>query len=635
MSAICGVLRLNGNSRPGKLCRSVLAAQARYGPHDQSMKSLSDVALGRALYRLVPEDRYDLQPVRGGGERFLLVADLRLDNRDDVIAGLGRDARESRNLSDSQILLSAFERWGESVFDRLVGAFAVAIWDGVGGRLILARDPTGQRPLHYHRNSRFFAFSSTPSGLHALEDVPRVPDEERLAQFISMVPSDPERSFFHGISSVLNGHLMVVTQDGVIRSRQYWNPSIKSLRLARPDDYVDAYREQLDRAVRAQLRGADGLVAAHLSSGFDSSAVASTAARLLAPEGGRVLAITAAPRKGYEGAVPRGRIADESAIAAETAALHSNIEHLVIRPSGERLLAVLDRDGPTPEEPLRHICNNLWWRAANAAAHANGARILLAGDAGNLTISAGNIYQLSEMVQSGKWIRWLSEARSLIAGGTMRWRGVLAASFGPWTPLPIWNALSRTFLGTSSRLGPDLLVGPYWRKKLVETVPDTRLPRDLRASRLLALQSASRGTYGKHALAEWGVDERDPTADRGLAEFCLSLPPEMLLNGGVTRALARRALADRLPRSVLHSSVRGLQLADWHEFVGPDDAARVLESAQDCEAVRRVIDVERLRSMIAEWPTGGWERYSVIGEYRQTILKTLSVVSFLRSACES
>src|SRR5205085_8444659 len=100
-------------------------------------------------------------------------------------------------------------------------------------------------------------------------------------------------------------------------ARRHYRPRFAACRLASAGEYAEALREKLDQAVAAQLRGIGGGVAAHLSAGWDSAAVAATAARLLAPEGGRVTAFTAAPRSGAEGLAPKGREADESAGAAE------------------------------------------------------------------------------------------------------------------------------------------------------------------------------------------------------------------------------------------------------------------------------------------------------------------------------
>src|SRR5439155_11182972 len=91
--------------------------------------------------------------------------------------------------------------------------------------------------------------------------------------------------------------------------------------------------------------------------------------------------------------------------------------------------------------------------------------------------------------------------------------------------------------------------------------------RDGIALRLASINWIDPGNYNKGTLGGWGIDVRDPTADRRLIEFCLSVPTEQFFRGGVLRALGRDALADRVPPEVLNETRRGLQAADWHEGV--------------------------------------------------------------------
>src|SRR5262249_38577734 len=206
-------------------------------------------------------------------------------------------------------LLAAIERWDESCLDRLVGDYAFAAWDSARRRLLLARDPVGQRPLHYHCGNKFFAFASMPKGLHALPEVPYAPDEERIAEFLVLMPETGTQSFFLGIERVEPGHVVIVSVEG-LTTRRHWQPSRQRISLRRPEDYSEALRNLLDQAVSCRLRGT-GDVGACLSGGLDSGAVVSTAARLLAASGRRVIAFTAAPREGYKDPARPNRIIDE------------------------------------------------------------------------------------------------------------------------------------------------------------------------------------------------------------------------------------------------------------------------------------------------------------------------------------
>ncbi len=275
MSALAGRWNFDGNPEAAASCRRMLAAQQIYGPHDGAQWDDGGIALGRRLFRLLPEDAFDRQPLAGGGGRYRLIADLRLDNRDELARDIGIDPSRATSLSDAAILLAAWERWQEAVFDHLFGDYAFALWDGRDRHLILARDALGGRPLHYHRGDGFLAFASMPKGLHALDDVPYGPDEVCVAEYLALIPEHGSGSFFKDVNRVEPGHFVIVTPLGETAKR-HWEPRRYTLKLDSADDYAEALRHQLDRAVETRLRGAGGQVAAHLSAGLDSSAVAAT-----------------------------------------------------------------------------------------------------------------------------------------------------------------------------------------------------------------------------------------------------------------------------------------------------------------------------------------------------------------------
>ena len=145
------------------------------------------------------------------------------------------------------------------------------------------------------------------------------------------------------------------------------------------------------------------------------------------------------------------------------------------------------------------------------------------------------------------------------------------------------------------------------------------------------------GNYRKGGLGGWQVDYRDPTADVRLLEFCLAVPTEQFLRDGMPRALARRALADRLPKQVLEEPRRGLQVADWHEDLtaARDHIADELDRLEACPAAATALDLPRLRRLTENWPSGGWERDEVIMPYRYALPRAISTGHFLRRVAGS
>ncbi|HEX8379507.1 MAG TPA: asparagine synthase-related protein, partial [Allosphingosinicella sp.] len=539
-------------------------------------------------------------------------------------------------LADSALLLLALERWGETAPERLLGDFAFAFYDSHQRRLLLARDPLGQRPLFWHRGDGFVAFSSMPCGLHALGMMDRRPDETNLIRYLAGLPRKGPESFFEGVERVEPGHVVTVTADRTSR-RRYWIPRRRELGLKRFGDYVEAFRFELDSAVARRLRGAGDVVAAHLSAGWDSNAAAATAARLLAPEGKRVLAFTHVPAGPGHAPPPFNRLADEGGLAAETARLHPNIDHVRIANSGRSPLAGLDFYSALFERPVFNLCNHVWLSQIRDAASASGARVLLSGEIGNWTISAAPNALLADFLREGRLLAWSREARAMLRDGRARLRGIAASSFGPWIPDSLWSRFERFSSGHDASITDPI------NPKLHERVAAERETGRLGSAggrgnyfehAAAALMEMDWGEHRKGILGGWGIDKRDPTADPRLIDFCLSLPLDMLMKDGIRRPLARAALADRVAPAVLAERRKGYQSADWHEGLARDSAgaARLVEAMAADETASRLIDVERLGRLVRNWPDSGWEDRGIMAAYRIGLLKGLTAGHFILAA---
>lgn len=606
----------------------MLAAQRRYGGINVQASAFGSVKLGRALFPLVPEDEFDTGPIFCRDSRLAMVGDVRLDNREELLSALDRPLYEP--LSDAHLLFLAYRQWGESAFDRLVGDYAMAFWNERENCLQLVRDPVGQRPLHYHVGDGFVAFASMPQGLRVLPAIPDELDQLHLAAFAADIPRVGAGTYFAGIRRVQPGHVVTVDREKC-RERRHWQMPNRELNYSNDRDYEEGLRDLLDEAVRSRLRGVGPLVAAHMSAGLDSSSVAATAARLQADRGGRVLAMTSVPRAGFAGPIPPGRIGDEGPLAGQVAALYPNMRHHLVRRGAATPLDRLGTDALYFQEPIGHPCNQVWLSGAARLAQEQGARTLFTGETGNLGLSAGSVTLLADLVGAGSMGRWMAEARALTRRGTMRWRGVLVTSFGPWLPMPLWRALARIGTGHSGRSEGFALLPASLRDALdgeaQARARGGRPEHDNRALRFRLLGELDPGNFRKGGLGAWGLDERDPTSDRRLIEFCLALPVDQLLRDGVSRSLARRALADRLPPGVLNG-VRGYQFADWYESLSAPALLREIANLRASPAASALLDLDRAEWLARSWPEGGWSSGAVLSTYRIGLLRALSAAHF-------
>jgi asparagine synthase (glutamine-hydrolysing) len=637
MSAIAGIVRFDGRPEAASDLDRMMRALADLGPDRQSTWQDGTVALGFRQMALLPEDSADRQPwpVRGGAA--VLVANGRLDNRDELGDALGIDPPVRRTMADSELLLRAYERWELDCLDRLLGEFNFAVWDTREQRLVCARCQVDGPPLYYHRCERFFAFATTPAALFALPDVPRALAERRLANQLGFVPGQIQDTYYRDVFCLPPAHRLVVADRRVATTRYWQLDRARQIRFGTDEEYEAALRERFDRAVRARLRSVHP-IGSMLSSGCDSSAVTATAAHMLAADRKTLIAFTAAPREGYP-PTARGRPTDESRLAAELAANLPNVRHLIVRPRGRSALDRLDQANPLFGCPIFTPANHVWYSEILDAARQSRVRVLLNGNLGNSTISYTGMPRLAGLLRSGQWLRLAREAFGLRRNGHNA-RQIARAAVSPLLPSAVARWRSHAATGASTAVGGFSAVNPAFAAEmgLEEEVSSRQRDLTLRpssdgfAARQALLELDDRGEYWNASLAGWGIEPRDPTGDRRVLEFCLAVPDEQYLRNGVTRSLFRRAFADRIPAAEIAARPRGYQGADWHEGLAAAREQIVTEIGrlENSPGARRALDLPRLRRLVEDWPTGNWHSPEVTRKYRLMLLRAVAVGKFIR-----
>ena len=159
-------------------------ALAHRMPDDRKVLTDGCVGLGHGLMRITTEDQFEEQPLRDRDADLTLVADLRLDNREELAIAFGIGAAALRDMPDSGLLMHAYKKWGEACAAHLLGDFAFAIWDGRAKKLVLGRDHMGQRAIFHHRDTERFVFASEAKALHAFADVPHTLTDAHIGRML-------------------------------------------------------------------------------------------------------------------------------------------------------------------------------------------------------------------------------------------------------------------------------------------------------------------------------------------------------------------------------------------------------------------------------------------------------------------
>ena len=561
-----------------------------------------------------------------------LVADARIDNRTELAAKLDLSPAESAAMPDSAFILKAWQRWGQDCVQHLLGAFAFAIWDPRGEQFFLARDHAGDRPLYYSKTAGHFAFATTARALRACPGISSELNERQLARDLMGLPPESPRTRFRDIHALAPGHCLLVTRNSAV-PRRYWQIfSLKPVRFARDQDYADAFLEIFDEAVRCRLRTTGG-IAAELSAGLDSGAVAATAAHLLAPAGATLRAYTAVPCPTFSGVVPYGLIADEGPYAAEVAALYPNIMHTRVDATGSDMLRELARIFPLLDIPHAAALNSVWSNLIYDRAANSGVKVMLAGSLGNYAVSYSGADILHNLFRSGRWIKTLREAWRLRSIGLSSGRNAASLTiFGvlPWSLRRRIDPLIRNSGLNWTALRPDRAID-------LDAIDQMRRYQHIRTSALphfmeCQFQRNQYGDYNAATSAGWGIDVRDPTADKRVFEFCASIPPEQFLVGGQGRSLFRRAMRNRLPQSTLDRKEKGTQAADWYESLTKirTELRAELTLLEQSPGARHLLDLDLLRSALDTWPQTAEEAQDQSGLYQSAIPRGMAVGYFIR-----
>lgn len=628
MTAIAGYASRRGGDAARDACAAVLSRLEAYGPDACGIRQVGDTCFGIRLRRLLPEDDADRQPLLGESGRTLLVFDGRIDNRSEVLRDLGRLDRKSAAQSDSALVLWAWERWELGFFDRLLGDFAMAVWEEDDHRLTLARSALSTRALFYHAGAAFTAFASLPQALLAIGSIPRRIDTDEAVAIAAAASTNGAATVFAGIQRVRHG-CAVRFVDGREHHHKLWTlgPGGRATGSAR--FFGQALRTELERAVEAQLRRRAGSIACQVSSGRDSSAVFTVAVEHAGRLGGDILAVTGAPHAGFERRSD-SRLCDESAVAARTVARHRRARHLVCRPEPGQYSAKLDELHHFHHGPLLNPASLPWWYLINEECSRRGVSVLLTAALGNFSLSMGGSRFLADVRRIAGFREWLRRARQFAGESPGSWPRLLYRSLGGMAPQFAINA-ARAVTGRtrSSQFGMPFLREPYRSRgetHLREQFGRPRPPSNNYEAWRDMLEWSD--TADRVSLGRWGIDVRDPAGDRRLVELCYSFPPGVLASDDSRRLVYEAAFGERIAPEVVRCARRGLQSADWAEQYSPTDIRQAFARYRS-PAVRELIDFEAVDLHLRRWPAATPQSADAVHLYRNRLLGTLALASFL------
>jgi len=551
MSGICGLFNANDAPVTEMEIGAMTSMLERRGPERTGRWREQHVGLGHTLLATTPELQYERQPFHHRETGCAITADVRLDNRSELLHALDLVER-CESLGDAELILIAYVTWGESCVDHLLGDFAFAISDPRQKMLFCARDHSGLRPFYYFSEpGKRFLFASDARAILVLPQVPYELDQGRIADYL--VPQlewiDYTSTFYVGVCRLPPGHRATVTESGV-RVTEYWHalPPPVTASLS-DDDYAEGFLDVFTQAVEVRLRAPANATGSMLSGGMDSGSVVAVAREILGERGDKPLRTYSCVRR-------------QDSDCSETRAINAaicvpSIDPILIDPDDlpdihESLL----RGNEEPFDGELMILKSIY-----LAANDQGQRVVLDGGGGDIVLSEGS--HIVRLIRQGQIQQAFAEiaAEKNFRNGTSLLRDLFRYTLAAAAPESVKNKLrpwrQRTFMRESLReslISSDFAdsVDIEWRFERMRQIFHGRWVPNYAEERCDAIRPNSTAGVERYVrlAASAAVEASDPFLDKRVIEFCSMLPGPMRIRNGWPKILLRDLMLGKIPEKV-------------------------------------------------------------------------------------
>lgn len=283
MSGIYGIINLKNQPIDPSQMYKMEELMIHRGVDGKSQWIDNNVGLGHLKLEITPESEYETLPLKY--KQWVITADCRIDNRDELNDHLSILEAERPFTPDSTYIVKAYEKWDKDCVQHLIGDFAFAIWDTIEKTLFCARDHIGIKPFFYLKTEDKFIFASELKTIVELREIPVELNESKLGDWLyhNQDLHNPMDTLFTTIKKLMPAHIIIINNK--LSIERYWElKATQKIRLLNDDAYAKRLEELMVQAVECRMR-TDHKIGLTLSGGLDSSSVACIAARKLAKKG--------------------------------------------------------------------------------------------------------------------------------------------------------------------------------------------------------------------------------------------------------------------------------------------------------------------------------------------------------------
>jgi asparagine synthase (glutamine-hydrolysing) len=562
MCGICGIFDFNGLPVSRPVLDEMTAVIRHRGPDGDGQFLDREVGLGHRRLSII-----DLgggaQPIGNEDGKLQVVFNGEIYNFVELRAELEAAGHQFKTRSDTEVIVHAYEQWGEDCVRRFNGMFAFALWDGNKRELFLARDHLGIKPLYHVTIGSKLVFASEIKCLLLHPDCPREVDTEALAELFTFRSVPSPKTLFRHIGKLPPGHAMRCTRNGV-KVKRFWNWIPKHREKAREPELLEEYQTLLEDAVKLQLRS-DVPLGLFLSSGVDSGALLAIMRNY---SSGPVQTFTI----GFEGGEKTNEITDAAATAKQYGA-----DHYAMMVSHQDYFNYFERYMTDLEEPVGHeaapafyFVSKITSERVKVALTGQGADEPWAGYGRYVGVKFSSFYsRLPGVVTRG-----VGPLLARIPGRMERLKRGLISLGEP----DMLTRFTKIYSFFSAEMKSQLYIGALKQGFEADNFGPRVALRHLQSD-VKHLDPVSQMLYvdtranlpddllmvgDKTSMAN-SIEVRVPFLDVRLVEFIESLPVQYKLNGLTGKYLHKKALLKWLPREVVYRKKKGFAhpLSKW------------------------------------------------------------------------
>jgi asparagine synthase (glutamine-hydrolysing) len=509
------------------------------------------------------------QPLISDDGNLILIANGEIYNHIELRATLEKRGCRFASHSDCETILHAYATFGPGFIEHLCGMFAFALYDIAAGRLILARDRLGMKPLFLHQGDDGVTFASEIKAL--LPVLPQQPplNDMALAQYLQNQNSSGRETLFHAVERVLPGEYIVVEKGRVTERQRYWSPLHVRTRDISLDDAMDEFDALMATVMQQHMRS-DVPFGLFLSGGVDSTTLLGLLSRYKDE-----------PIRTFSVGFPRTRVGDELE-TAERLARHFGSRHTVLRPDGQTMLQRLVYSVWAADDLMRDFANLPTLLLAEEAGRE--LKVVFSGEGGDESFAGYGRYHSSGLE------RWLK-------------RLVFPGSGGFRTSPNFSASLGRRIFGARLRQAQR-----RWREPLIAAWRETPTQwSDLQRMQYTDLVTALPDNLlvkADRMLMAWSVEGRLPFVDHRVVEFGLGLPDRIKVQGRQGKVFLKRWAGRFLPPEHLWQRKRGFRVPVG-EWLRGDYLAQIGVALSRSEGIREWFDMAGVNALLARQQARG------------------------------